>query len=346
MMPPLRHLRRSLRMSRRGPVHACRRFTARLKTTGLLLTILSGLCGIGSLASVVPVHQVLAQPLSDRIAAIINTEVIMLSELEAAMGDEIVRLKARYDGEAFKTQLAHKQHEVLNRMIERKLQLQEAAAKDITVTDAEVDTAWEQVQKNPTAFPAELVRSRDTFREEMVLRRLSEFEVQRRIIVPFEEIRDYYHEQEERFATPSEHHLHQILLRPKPDESMEAVRERAEGLERQLQEGTPFEKLAAIYSDGPAKDSGGNLEFVRKEDLLGPLGVALDEIAPGERSPVIETDIGMHILLRGETREGTSQPFDEVKDLVEEQLYQKKLREAHSEWLSALKDRSYINILL
>jgi len=272
--------------------------------------------------------------------------VIMLSELDEVMSDELIRLRARYDGEEFEAKLLQKQHQVLNRIIERKIQLQEAREKEITVTEEEVDTAWAQVQRNPEAYPPEFIRSRDVFREEMVLRRVAEFEVQRRILVPFEEVRDYYQEREQDFATPPEYHLHQIVLQPKPDESMEELRERAETLERQLQEGASFEKLAAIYSDGPTKDQGGDLEFVQKEDLRAPLRSALDALEPGERSPVIETDIGMHILLLGEIRKGTPQPFDEVKDEVEKRLYQKKRLDAHRTWLSALKDKSYINILL
>ncbi|MDD9858960.1 MAG: peptidyl-prolyl cis-trans isomerase, partial [Nitrospira sp.] len=383
--------------------------------TGMLLAIVSGLCGIGSLTAVVPVMQASAQPsvmppdteiqenadtpatqdtpsppadspanadiqenadtpatqdapspptdlpanadsqraekrtkgmLSDRIAAVINTDVIMLSELDEVMSDELIRLRARYDGEEFEAKLLQKQHQVLNRIIERKIQLQEAREKEITVTEEEVDTAWAQVQRNPEAYPPEFIRSRDVFREEMVLRRVAEFEVQRRILVPFEEVRDYYQEREQDFATPPEYHLHQIVLQPKPDESMEELRERAETLERQLQEGASFEKLASIYSDGPTKDQGGDLEFVQKEDLRAPLRSALDALEPGERSPVIETDIGMHILLLGEIRKGTPQPFDEVKDEVEKRLYQKKRLDAHRTWLSALKDKSYINILL
>ena len=172
----------------------------------MLLAILSGLCGIGSLTAVVPALEASVQ-LSDRVAAVINTEVIMLSELDDAMSDEIIRLQARYDGEEFEAQLLQKQYQALNRIIERKIQLQEAREKEITVTEEEVDKAWAQVQQNPGAYLPEFIRSRDVFREEMVLRRVAEFEVQRRILVPFEEVRDYYQEREQDFVTPPAYYL-------------------------------------------------------------------------------------------------------------------------------------------
>ncbi len=338
MKYPRRRLCSSPRPFRRRPTHTRRRLGAPCAVMGVLLAVL---CGIGSSAPAVP-----AQPLSDGIAAVINEDVIMISDLQAAMADETLRLKARYAGEEFEKRLVQRRYAMLNLMIERKLQLQEAAAQDITVTDEEVEKTWEQVQKNPGAFPAGFARSKTVVRDEMVLRRLTDFEVQRRIVVPFEEIRAYYRERKRQFTTPPEHHLHQILVLPKPGESREATRTRAAHLERQLQDGADFADLAAIYSDGPAGDKRGDLGFVRKEDLLAPLGEAFDKLAQGERSPVIETDTGMHILLRGETREGAPQPFDDVKGLIRNRLYQQKLRHTHEAWLSSLKDKSYIDIRL
>ena len=53
---------------------------------------------------------------------------------------------------------------------------------------------------------------------------------------------------------------------------------------------------------------GGDLGFVTKDELLAPLGEALDKLGPGEVSPLIETEIGLHILRLGRrTREGTTQ---------------------------------------
>ncbi len=301
--------------------------------------MLTALCGIGGLAP-----SALAQTLSDGIAAIINEEVITISELQAAMTDETIRLKARYEGNALKERLVHKQYGVLNQMIERTLKLQEARAKGIAVTDEEVETALERLRENPAALPASVSRSTESIREELSLRRVTELEIRGGIIVPFEEIRAYYNDRQRLFTAPREYRLRQILLLPKPEESAETVKERAGGLVSQLQEGATFAELAQRVSDGPAGVKGGDLGFVRKEDLLAPLKVALDTLKPGEYSPALETEIGIHLLLLEETREGTPQPFDDVKDFIHDRLYQKKLRQAHGEWLASLKDKSYISI--
>lgn len=286
----------------------------------------------------------LAQPLSDGIAAIVNSEIITISELQTEMADQTVRLKARYDGTAFTDRLVQKQYEVLNRMIERKLQLQEAGAKGITVSEAEVEQAWEQLNQNST--PGSLRQSKESLREELTIRRITNFEVRQDLMVSPEEIRAFYTERQARFTSPPDYHLRQILLLPDPGESMEEVKTRAEHLVRQLNEGADFFELAAKFSDGSENLKGGDLGFLKKADLLAPLRAALEALNPGEVSPAIETDLGVHVLRLEGLRAGTLQPFEEVKAALESQLYQQKTQHAHEAWLSSLKDKAYIEIRL
>ena len=286
----------------------------------------------------------LAQPLSDGIAAIVNSEIITISELQTEMADQTVRLKARYDGTAFTDRLVQKQYEVLNRMIERKLQLQEAGAKGITVSEAEVEQAWEQLNQNAT--PGSLRQSKESLREELTIRRITNFEVRQDLMVSPEEIRAFYTERQARFTSPPDYHIRQILLLPDPGESMEAVKTRAEHLVRQLNEGADFFELAAKFSDGSENLKGGDLGFLKKADLLAPLRAALEALNPGEVSPAIETDLGVHVLRLEGLRAGTLQPFEEVKAALESQLYQQKTQRAHEAWLSSLKDKAYIEIRL
>ena len=67
--------------------------------------------------------------LTDGIAAIVNAELITVSELQAEMADETFRLKARHEGNELTERLVQKRYEILNRMIERKLQLQEGQSQ-------------------------------------------------------------------------------------------------------------------------------------------------------------------------------------------------------------------------
>lgn len=283
-------------------------------------------------------------PLADGIAAIVNKEIITVSEVQTELGDEIFRLKARYDGDELTRHLAQKRNEILNRMIEHKLQLQEAKAKQVTVSDEEVDNAWEQVRRNPTGFPPAASQSKAVVREELMVRRVRDMEVRRGIFVSPEEIRAFYEEQQRQFTSPGQHHIRQILLMPKLGETTETVKARAEVLLSQLAEGRTFEQLAEVFSDGSESVLGGDLGFVTKEELLTPLGEALDQLKPGEVSPLIETEIGIHILRLEESRPGVTQPFEQVKEAIANRLYQEKVEESYDKWMSSLQNKAYIEI--
>ena len=325
--------------SRHSP---CRRSPGGTALLLVVLCVITCLVPVASAQSPTPNSE--GKALTDGIAAIVNTEIITVSELQAEMGDEFFRLKARYEGDELKERLSQKRLEVLNLLIERKLLLQEAKAKQISVSDEEVDQAWEQMRRNPAGFPPSAAQSKDILREEMMARRIRDIEVRRGIVVVPEEVRTYFKEQQQRFTAPGTHHIRQILLLPKLDENRETLKARAEILMSQLEEGRTFEKLAELFSDGSESVMGGDLGFVTKDELLAPLGEALDKLSPGEVSPLIETEIGIHILRLEENRPGITQPFEEVKEAIGNRLFQEKIQKSHDKWMSSLKDRAYIEI--
>ena len=325
--------------SRHSP---CRRTFGTTALLPIVLCLITCLAPVASAQSPTPDGG--GKALTDGIAAIVNTEIITVSELQSEMGDEFFRLKARYEGDELKERLSQKRLEVLNLLIERKLLLQEAKAKQISVSDEEVDQAWEQMRRNPAGFPPSAAQSKDILREEMMARRIRDIEVRRGIVVVPEEVRAYFKEQQPRFTSPGTHHIRQILLLPKLDEDRETLKTRAEVLMSQLEEGTSFEKLAELFSDGSESVMGGDLGFVTKDELLAPLGEALDKLSPGEVSPLIETEIGIHILRLEENRPGITQPFEQVKEAIGNRLFQEKIQKSHDKWMSSLKDRAYIEI--
>ena len=306
------------------------------------------LCAVAFFVPIVvaqsPVNDGGEKPLADGIAAIVNTEIITVSELQTEMADETFRLKARYEGGELAEHLSQKRYEILTRMIEHKLQLQEAKAKKISISDEEVDKTWEQVRKNPTGFSPPAAQSKAGLREELMVRRVRDMEVRRGLFVSPQELRAYYKEQKQQFTSPDTHHIRQILLLPKLDETIETLKTRAAVLLGELNEGRDFEKLAELFSDGSGSVMGGDLGFVTKKELLAPLGEALNKLSPGEVSPLIETEIGIHILRLEESRPGITQPFEKVKEVIASQLYQKKFQESYNVWLSSLKNKAYIEI--
>lgn len=302
----------------------------------------SGILAILSCLLVAQTASSLAQDITDGIAAIVNTEVITLSELETELRDETIRLRARYEGKELEQRLTHKEYDVLNRIIERKLQLQEAKAKGIGVSEKELDAAMDTLRQNQPTVADSTPRSR--LREELVLRRMLDFEVRRRIMVSPEETRSYYTKAQDEFTTPAQFHLRQILLKPQAGESIDDVFLRADALAQQVKDGTDFAELAQQHSEGSESVMGGDLGFMRKDELLAPLARSLESMRMGDVSRPVESELGIHILKLEKIIPGEPLPFDEVKDTIKNNLFQRKTRDIRGEWLSSLKDKAYIEI--
>jgi len=302
----------------------------------------SGILLIALFLLVLPTRRSNAQPITDGIAAIVNTEVITISELETELRDETIRLRARFEGKDLEQRLTHKEFDVLNRIIERKLQLQEAKAKGIGVSEEELDQALDSLRQTQPGVADSTPRSR--LREELILRRMLDFEVRRRIMVSPEETRSYYTKAQDEFTTPSRYHLKQILLKPHVGESNVEVLARAEGIMKQIKDGADFAELAKQHSEGSESVLGGDLGFMRKDELQGPLSQALEGLHVGDVSPPVESELGIHILMLEKVIPGEPLPFDEVKDSIKNNLFQRKTRDIRGEWLSTLKDKAYIEI--
>ena len=287
-----------------------------------------------------------AQPLSDGIAAIVNSEVITRSELEHELQDERLRLRAKYSGNTLRQKLIQKEYAVLNRLIERKLQVQEAKAKGLTVTNEEFDRAMDQL-RNGRAPNSSMEKFPDEWiRDELLITKLLDFEVRRNVMVGPGELLTHYEQSKNQFMDPPEFHIRQILLMPKFEETDEALHQRATDLLEKIRGGQPFAEVAQLYSDGQESSRGGDLGYVKQEELLGSFGQTLEGMKPGEVSGPIRSTIGIHIIMVEEIKPGAIQNFEQVKNSIQAQLTKRKLHEAQQEWLSSLKDKAYIEIKL
>jgi parvulin-like peptidyl-prolyl isomerase len=142
---------------------------------------------------------------TDRIVAVVNKEVITWLDLQNESQDEYSRLKAKYRGEELERRYRLKQREVLNALIVEHLQLQEAKAKGISVTQEEIDAAIRRTPLSPN-------QTEEEFSKSLLLKKLFDFEVRRNVVVEEEELRRYYEANPNNFRTPPQYRLKQIFL--------------------------------------------------------------------------------------------------------------------------------------
>ena len=262
-------------------------------------------------------NAVVANPivLVDRIVAVINSEVITSRELAERV--KSVTQQLRQQGTSLPPgDVVQKQ--VLERMIIDRLQIQLAKETALRVDDLQLDRTVSRVAENNkmslTEFRNALERDgiqfdkfRDEIRNEILLSRLREREVDSRIVVTDNEIDYFLSQQGPPQASASEYNVAHILLQLPEQASPEQVdkqRTRTEEVLAQLREGADFAKLAVSYSDAPDALQGGAMGWRARDRLPELFAQALNGMKPGEVSGIMRSPAGFHVIKLIERRGG------------------------------------------
>ncbi|MDB5773766.1 MAG: molecular chaperone SurA [Burkholderia sp.] len=245
--------------------------------------------------------------LADAIIAVVNNEVITRHELQERL--RMVERRLRNQGVALPPP-AEFQRQLLERMIVDRAQLQLAKEYGIRVDDTMLDRAVSRIaEQNKLSlqdFRNQLEREgtpfnrfREEIREEILMQRLREREVDNKIQISESEVENYLVAERGNTQALQEYNLSQILVRIPENASPEQIatrRQRAEQVMQQIKAGGDFAKLAATYSDSSDALNGGELGW-RNQDRLPELFVtAVASLNQGDVSPVIKSANGFHII--------------------------------------------------
>lgn len=252
--------------------------------------------------------------LVDRIVAVVNKEVITLSELGVAVSSAERQL--RRQGTALPDRPVL-ERQILERLILDKAQLQRARDTGIRIDELQVDRAVQRIAENNKMtladFRRALERDRvafDTFREELreqiMLTRLRERDVDDKIQVNDSEIELFMAALK---ANPErvEYNVSHVLVRVPEQatpERIEEARARAQKALAEARAGGDFANIAAAYSDAPDALQGGNLGWRPHERLPELFASALAAMKPGEVSEPLRSPAGFHVVKLHERREG------------------------------------------
>jgi len=259
----------------------------------------------------VPAPRVARQPvrvvLVDRIVAVVGREVVTASEL--AERRELTERQLRQQG----TPLPERsilERQVLERLVLDKAQLQLAKENGIRVEESQLDRALERIAENNkltlSAFRQALEKDgvafdkfRDEVRQQILLQRLREREVDDRIDVSDSEIDQFLEDSKSSSGSRSEFNLVHVLVRLPEQASPEQIdraRQKAEKARAESVSGADFAKIAASYSDAPDAMQGGSMGWRAEDRLPEIFAGAVKSLRPGETSPVLRSPGGFHVV--------------------------------------------------
>ena len=259
-----------------------------------------------------------------RIAAVVNDEVISVGDLTSRL--RMVMLSSNLTDSPETRQRVAAQ--VLRTIVDEKLQMQEAKRQNVTATDEEINKALAQIEKQNNMQAGQLdqvLKSHGIERSALVdqltasivwtklVRRL----VSQTNVVSDEEI-DYALKRARETANEPQSRVAEIFLAVDNPQQEDEVRRLAERLTEQMKQGARFSAVAQQFSQSATAAVGGDIGWVRPEQLSPELGKAVAQMRPGELSPPIRAGAGYYLVLVLNRRSGRSAgPEDSLVHLVQ-----------------------------
>jgi len=297
---------------------------------------------------------------ADRIVAVVNGEVITLSELNNTLEPYLERFTASYKGTDQEKVLGETRMTLLNRMIDNLLMEQESRKTGLTVRNEEVTDAINDMQKQRKMSPDEFLKALqregitiDAYRKEirghLVQLKLIRRDIKSKVAVTDEEIGEYYRKHRDDYDGKEAVRIRQILLLcPKEEKpaAKEKLRADADVIHKRLLSGESFEQLSAKFSQGPAAAEGGDIGYIEKGMIHSEVEAAAFSLQLNQISGVIESPVGFHIIQVVDRKGAGLKAIENVREEIRDKIDREKLEKKFGEWLVELRKKSHIEIKL
>jgi peptidyl-prolyl cis-trans isomerase SurA len=295
----------------------------------------------------------------DRIVAIVNQEIITLSEVERWIDPLQEEIQAE-DRLERREQVRGVYRKVLERLIEEKLIDQEVKRAGIKVTNKEVENALEEIRRQNAVNQEDLERglakdglTLETLKKEIEKRiqriKLISWAVKTESKVGEKELRDFYRKNIDRYRRNESYRPSHILFIVAKDatlEEIQEIRKKCQKILEKIKAGEDFGEMALLYSqDATAKDRG-DLGYFKKGELLPAFEKEALRLQIGEVSGIVRTDFGFHLIKLLDRKGGDPPPFEEIKEKVQADYLEKDKEKALQQFISTLKEKSVIEIKL
>ena len=255
--------------------------------------------------------------------AIVNGEVITGSDIDHRVALTLANSPVQPTPE----ELERLRAQILRNLIDETLEIQAAAQEDITIEDREVDAYYQRIaasqHRTPEAFTAYLhsiggsaQSLRRQIRGELAWERLKRRQIEPFVNVGDDEVAAVIHRIEASRGT-AEYHVAEIFMSATP-ETLAQVRANAANIVQQIRGGANFQAYARQFSEASTAALGGDLGWVRAEQLPDELAAVITQMPVGAISEPIPVPGGVSIVALVDKRQiGMTDPRDAVLSLMQ-----------------------------
>lgn len=226
-----------------------------------------------------------------------------------------------------------------------------AEAEGLVIPDNQIDASVEEVASryaNEEEFIADLEANgldrdglRSALRRELIFDAVMQRVASKSADVNDIDVRLFYEMHSDRFESPELRTARHILITINPDyientrvaatSRMQVIAERLSG------RGNRFHDIARRYSECPTAMDGGKLGEVRKGTLYPELDAELFRMEEGKVSGIVESEVGLHLLLCEKIKPAKRSPFSKVAPKIRAILEDRRRRNCQKTWLAELE---------
>lgn len=297
--------------------------------------------------------------LVDRVAAVVNNDLIPLSEVEARAAPELQRLRSEPDGKRRGEMRAQIVQKALDALIGEKLMEAQIKEFNLEVTESEIDLAIEDVKRQNSIDGAQfetllaqegysIATYRSFMKKHLARLKLVNLKVRSRVKISDEDLKAEYAKQSHDESEDAEVHARHILVQvpQKPTaEQVEAARQKALALAEEARKpGVDFAELAKKKSEGPSASDGGDLGFFRRGVMVAEFEKVAFTLKVGGVSDPVRTKFGWHVLKVEEKRSVPPRPFDEVKEQLREKMLRGQLEKYTEQYVKELRGAAVVEV--
>jgi peptidyl-prolyl cis-trans isomerase SurA len=245
--------------------------------------------------------------LLDSVAAVVNDDVILKSELDAQVADAERQILAHNTP---LPEYAVLQKQVLDGMVVNRVELQQAATRGVTVSDDSVNKALSRIAQRDGVTLDQLPdylkkqgyeydRFRRELREQLVIQTLEQQVLADQLHISQQELEDQMRTDQGSGDNETQYHVAQILVatpfNPTPDD-IATARKKMDIIYQKLQSGTDFAAAAVAYSEGQNALQGGDLGWRKASELPTLFAPIVMQMKPGDYSTPIQSANGFHLV--------------------------------------------------
>ncbi|HVZ74381.1 MAG TPA: peptidylprolyl isomerase [Polyangia bacterium] len=296
--------------------------------------------------------------LVEKIAAVVGDNIILASEVEEKAGPLLAEASRITDPAKRAARATELRHEVLEKLIDDELVLQQATDLKLSITSEQVDQSIEEIKKQNNLDDDQLREAlkgqgmtmaayRADLKRQLLRFRVLNIQVGSRVSISDEEVRNYYDRHMKAGGNVQVRASHIFVAIPDGADAnvVKDKQAQAQKLLERAQAGEDFAKLAKQYSDDAAtRADGGDLGTFGRDMLPKAIEELVFSMKVGDIRGPVRADRGFHVIKLVERKEKDAKPLDEVKDDIRIQLRQKEMERQTKTYLADLRKKTLVDI--